>query len=250
MRLGKLLQIQPIAFQGEDARVALVTTERLSCLRKTSSSPAALREPIVVAALHAYQPFVPEYLGEDSEGRYYSLMDGLNLAWLMESASPEVRTSLAAQLGVALQTIHQWQPPLAKPAKPWLSTTLSRLPHSHSSVIDDPYSPFRGTTYAALRTWTESCVPEIEPRVAFCHGDACLPNFLSDGSQVIGAVDWGDGNWADPRFDLATALWSLRRNSPQDPKTETYLNTFLDAYGWAEGLEGLSFFEALYTLWE
>lgn len=250
MRLGKLLQIQPIAFQGEDATVALVITERLRCLRKTSSSPAALREPVVVAALHAYQPFVPEYLGEDSEGRYYSLIDGLNLAWLMESASSEVRTSLAAQLGVALQTIHQWQPALEQTKTPWLSTALSHLSPPHPRVIDDPYSPFRGTTYAALRAWTESCVPEIEPRVAFCHGDACLPNFLSDGSHVIGAVDWGDGDWADPRFDLATALWSLRRNSPHDPKTKTYLHAFLDAYSWDEGLEGLSFFEALYTLWE
>lgn len=252
MRLGKILAITPLEFQGESSTVSLVTTERLRCLRKQSTSPTARREAEIVAHLTDFQPFVPASLGEDENGFYYSVLDGLNLAWRMEQARavPECRQELAEQLGVALRTIHTWEPPLPRPDPTctWLETALSQLAAPSQDPITDPFSPFRGTTYAALHSWVLAKTPMVAPRLAFCHGDACLPNFLSDGETITGAVDWGDGGWADPRFDLATALWSLRRNTPNDPHTPRYLEAFLKSYGGNETLESLSLFEALYTL--
>lgn len=44
------------------------------------------------------------------------------------------------------------------------------------------------------------------------HGDACLPNFLYQGSHLSGYIDVGDMTVGDPEVDLAAAVWSLQYN--------------------------------------
>ena len=44
------------------------------------------------------------------------------------------------------------------------------------------------------------------------HGDACLPNFLYQGSRLSGYVDVGDMTIGEPEVDLAAAVWSLQYN--------------------------------------
>lgn len=55
------------------------------------------------------------------------------------------------------------------------------------------------------------------PDVAcFTHGDACLPNFLSDGDCLTGIVDVGRAGVAHPAQDWALALRSMRDNFGAD----------------------------------
>lgn len=53
----------------------------------------------------------------------------------------------------------------------------------------------------------------VPPDVAcFTHGDACLPNFLTDGERLAGIVDLGRAGVAHPAQDWALALRSMRDN--------------------------------------
>jgi aminoglycoside phosphotransferase len=136
---------------------------------------------------------------------------------------------------------------LEKPEGGWLEAARARVQagvQSHTDkIITYPHSPFVGQRYTEVTAWVENT--HTEPRLAFCHGDACVPNFMTDGGTITGVVDWGDGGWADPRFDLATTLWSLRRNGASG-----YQESFLAGYGWEGGVASLRLFEAFYTLWE
>lgn len=44
------------------------------------------------------------------------------------------------------------------------------------------------------------------------HGDACLPNFIFNNDSFSGFIDLGDSKIADPKIDLAAAVWSLQYN--------------------------------------
>lgn len=250
MHFTTLLSIEPLGFQGENAQVMRLHTEVGPCIRKSGGTPC---EGDVVAALARYQPFVPAFLGQDDAGLYFSELPGRNLAQAFAD-SPELRLPLARALGYAVRQIHTWEPPLQKPENDWHEEALARVRATARKYanerIDQAYSPFSGTSYLSLATWVEAQYAQTPSQRAFCHGDTCLPNFLTDGTSITGAVDWGEAGWADPRFDLATTLWSLRRNSPGDPATTQYIAAFLKGYGWEGNEESLALFEAIYTLWE
>lgn len=55
-------------------------------------------------------------------------------------------------------------------------------------------------------------LPALLDRVCFTHGDACLPNFLSEHGQLSGIVDWGRAGVTHPAQDWALALRSMRFN--------------------------------------
>ncbi len=79
----------------------------------------------------------------------------------------------------------------------------------------------------------------------FCHGDYCLPNVLVDpGGRAVGAIDWSDGGYADRRWDLATACWTIMFNL----HSRDYIQPFYEGYGYAGPPEDLDLFEALYAL--
>ncbi|WP_394794596.1 phosphotransferase [Armatimonas sp.] len=246
----RIITLGPLAFQGENATVYRVVTE--SGRQLIQKLGATSREGEIVSALTAYQPFVPEFLGEDASGAFYfSELPGINLAEAFEQ-TPERRTALSEAFGKALKMIHTWEPPLPQPKLLWRDEALARVrataaQHPWGSIALS-YTPFAGESYAEVADWIEHESPSIAPQLSFCHGDACLPNFMVEAGTITGVVDWGDGGWADPRYDLATALWSLRRNSNGDPKTPRYQEAFLRGYGWHGGVAGLKFFEALYTL--
>ncbi len=50
----------------------------------------------------------------------------------------------------------------------------------------------------------------------FTHGDACLPNFLTQGGQLTGIVDLGRAGVTHPAQDWALALRSVRDNFGQE----------------------------------
>ena len=243
------ITLGPLAFQGENATVYRVVTEAgLQLIQKLG---ATSREGHIVRALAAYRPLVPEFLGEANDALYFSELPGINLAEAFEQ-TPERRTALSEAFGRALRVIHSWEPPLEKSEILWRDEALGRVQataeqHPWQSIALS-YTPFAGESYAEVADWIEYESPSIAPQLSFCHGDACLPNFMVEAGIITGVVDWGDAGWADPRYDLATALWSLRRNSNGDPKTPRYQEAFLSGYGWHGGVAGLRFFEALYTL--
>ena len=244
MLLDRVISLGPLAFQGENASVSRVVTARGETLIQKAGGTA--REGKIVAALAVHQPFVPAFVGATTQGLYFSELPGSNLAEVFEQ-KPEHREKLARALGAALRSIHGWEPPLEKPEIDWLEDARSRVQSSAEKYtnkpISYPHSPFVGQSYTEVAAWVERT--HTESQLAFCHGDACLPNFLTDGGTITGVVDWGDGGWADPRFDLATTLWSLRRNGAPDCQEH-----FLRGYGWVGGVASLRLYEAFYTLWE
>jgi aminoglycoside phosphotransferase len=73
----------------------------------------------------------------------------------------------------------------------------------------------RGRT--AVHILTELLALPAPPDMAcFTHGDACLPNFLTDGERLTGIVDVGRAGVAHPAQDWALALRSMRDNFGAD----------------------------------
>lgn len=67
--------------------------------------------------------------------------------------------------------------------------------------------------------------PKTEDLVV-THGDACLPNFIADGSSFSGYIDCGRLGIADRHQDIALACGSIERNFG-----EALVADFLKAYG-------------------
>jgi len=59
------------------------------------------------------------------------------------------------------------------------------------------------------------------------HGDYCLPNIIMDKYHLRGFVDLGYGGIGDRHYDLFWGIWTLYYNLG----TDSYRDTFLDAYG-------------------
>ena len=75
----------------------------------------------------------------------------------------------------------------------------------------------------------------VPPDVAcFTHGDACLPNVLTDGEHITGIVDIWRGGVAHPAQDWALALRSMRDNF--GPGGEQLLHRHLPQLAADEGL--------------
>jgi len=82
-------------------------------------------------------------------------------------------------------------------------------------------------------------LPEPPPLSRFIHGDACLPNFLTQDGVLTGIVDLGGAGVGDAAQDWALALRSMRNNfgseaeralrkhMPQHCQDEALLGRFL-----------------------
>jgi len=82
-------------------------------------------------------------------------------------------------------------------------------------------------------------LPNSPPVSRFVHGDACLPNFLTQDGVLTGIVDLGGAGVGHPAQDWALALRSmrnnfgleaeqaLRRHVPHDCQDEALLARFL-----------------------
>lgn len=68
-----------------------------------------------------------------------------------------------------------------------------------------------GRTAADILAELQS-LPPVPPVSRFTHGDACLPNFLTQGGRLTGVVDLGRAGVAHPALDWALALRSMRDN--------------------------------------
>lgn len=242
-------------FHGIEFETSIITSERGRAVLKIGRSARlgaelAAEQRVLVALAH-YRPFVAAPLAFAVEnGAGFSLLSYLPGGNLVEAVSEEDvagRHALMAQFAFTLRRIHSWQTMLPQPAD-WLNAAIARATrHVESGQTENPIlhpGRFKGSDPSAvladLRRWR----PTIRNELVFSHGDYCLPNVLVQEGKVSGVIDWPRGGYADRRFDLATAAWSIGYNL-EDP---AYVSTFLTAYGYDEPVETLSRFEALYVL--
>ena len=242
--------------QGTAFHVSILSSAHGRFVLKTARTPAMVealgKEGRILAALQHYTPFVAQPLGEVSGSHgntfLFTCLEGEPLHVVLNRSATDERHRLVQQYAQALHRVHSWTPDLPQPTD-WLTETLQWVgahiqARSPDASVAGTNSRFDGTDARHLFAKLQAQRPRLSNDVVFCHGDYCLPNVLIRDAQVVGVIDWSLGGYADRRFDLATAVFSMRLVW-QDPD---YLSTFLQAYGYAEPLETLDFFEALHAL--
>lgn len=60
--------------------------------------------------------------------------------------------------------------------------------------------------YEHVGEWLKANRPEDRESPVVCHGDFHPGNIMVDGSRVTGIIDWPGAVFADPEYDVATAL--------------------------------------------
>lgn len=244
--------------QGTAFQVVILTSAHGRFVLKIAHTPARIkaliREAYILTTLREQSPFVAQPLVEgqvdDSRAFLFTYIEGESLHTVLQDASPQDRHRLLAHYAQALQTVHSWTPDLSYPADwlteklAWLSTNI--LAHPTDVCITNTNSRFDGIKAHRLLADLQARRPTIENDIVFGHYDYCLPNVLVRDLQVTGVIDWSGGGYIDRRFDLATALFSIRLNEPLQDLS--YQSTFLEAYGYSEPPETLYFFEVLHAL--
>jgi kanamycin kinase len=142
--------------------------------------------------------------------------------WLAEPATA------ARALGEGLRALHQALPVAGCPFDWGVRERLGRVrPDGHA-------------TAAELRALLADA-PEVD-RLVVCHGDACAPNTLLDGSGRWSAhVDLGRLGVADRWADLAVAAWSTEWNYGPG-----YEDLVYEAYGVEPDAERVAYYRRLW----
>ncbi len=240
---------------GLQHEVYILAAECGRFVLKVSRTPENTRElhceARVLDSLEEHQPLVPAALQQvfwEGQGLHlFSFVEGENMVDVLTHADVAERHLLVAEFGRTLRSIHSWTPQLPRPAD-WLSEIIARAesriqsrpisdPPPLSEDLDDENPAGR---VVALKRWR----PQQQNDLVFSHGDYCLPNVLVTEGKITGIVDWSAGGYADRRFDLATALWTIGYNLGEGE----YAHTFLEAYGYNAAPESLYPFEVLYFL--
>jgi len=169
----------------------------------------------------------PSVLGDVTEhNRHWLLMTavpGLNLAHASHLSPPEIVRILAT----ALHTLHDV--PIAE--CPFDHRPEKRIAAAQNRVsiglVDeaDFDNECQGRTATDVLAELLSTLPEPHDLVV-THGDACLPNFMVDGSNFTGFIDCGRLGVSDRYQDLALTARSIARNLGQ-----AWVEPFFREYG-------------------
>ena len=175
---------------------------------------------------------VPEVLAIEAGVLSMSALPGVNLT----EAAVDHAVALTAE---ALDLIHS----VPTEGCPFRADWAARLHHAEHRVrcglVDerDFDEVNLGRTPADILAELQSQRP-LPPVSLFTHGDACLPNFLTEGGLLTGVVDLGRAGVTHPAQDWALALRSmqdnfgseaeqlLRKHLPQDCWDEALLRRF------------------------
>jgi aminoglycoside 3'-phosphotransferase II len=149
---------------------------------------------------------VPEVLAIEAGVLSMSALPGINLT----EAPIDCAVALTAE---ALHLIHS-VPTEGCPFRADWAPRLHQAEHRVSCGLVDERDfdeVNRGRSPADILAELQS-QPRL-PRVSrFTHGDACLPNFLTQGGLLTGVVDLGRAGVAHPAQDWALALRSMHDN--------------------------------------
>jgi aminoglycoside phosphotransferase len=149
---------------------------------------------------------VPEVLALEAGVLAMSALPGVNLT----EAAMDCAVALTAE---ALHVIHS----IPTEGCPFRADWATRLDQAEYRVrcglVDerDFDDVNLGRTAADILAELQS-LPPLPPVSRFTHGDACLPNFLTQGGRLTGVVDLGRAGVAHPAQDWARSLRSMRDN--------------------------------------
>lgn len=149
---------------------------------------------------------VPEVLAVEAGVLSMSALPGVNLT----EAAIDCAVALAAE---ALHLIHS----VPTEGCPFRADWATRLHQAERRVrcglVDERDFDEINLGRAADDILAElESLPPLPPVARFTHGDACLPNFLTQGGLLTGVVDLGRAGVAHPGQDWALALRSMRDN--------------------------------------
>jgi len=163
-----------------------------------------------------------------------SAVPGHDLASANDLSPPQVISILA----VALRTLHQMPIetcPFDHPLELRIAAARSRV--SAGLVDEADFDDARlGRTAEDVFAEMLSTLPESYD-LAVTHGDACLPNFMVEGSSFTGYIDCGRLGISDIYQDLALAARSIERNLGQ-----AWVAPFFRAYGVEPDQQRIAFY--------
>jgi aminoglycoside 3'-phosphotransferase-2 len=212
---GTLIERQVIGESG--AEVYFIRCNNGEELFLKSEPIKLLNElPDEVKRLHWMQrmgvpgPIVLGYAME--ENRHWLLMtavSGRDLASSNDLSSPQIVGILAG----ALRNLHEL-PITECPFDHRLAERVAAAQHRLSEgLVDETHfdSEWQGRSATDVLAELLSMLPETDDLVV-THGDACLPNFMADGSNFTGFIDCGRLGVSDRYQDLALTARSIMRN--------------------------------------
>jgi aminoglycoside 3'-phosphotransferase II len=175
---------------------------------------------------------VPEVLAVEGGLLSMSVLPGGDLT----EAAIDCAVGLAAE---ALHLIHSVPTERCPFRADWATLLYQAERRVKSGLVDErDFDAINlGRTADDILTELKS-LPPIPPVARFTHGDACLPNYLTQGGVLTGIVDLGRAGVAHPARDWALALRSthdnfgseaeqaLRTHVPEHCKDEALLRRF------------------------
>ena len=122
---------------------------------------------------------------------------------------------LVTRLGAELARIHSIRPPrggLDFLPLPDGSPALHRVA-TYRAYLDELPEPNPALEYA-LR-WLQRHAPET-PELVLCHSDFRTGNYMVDGGELTGILDWEFASWSDPMEDIAWFCYRYWRFGAED----------------------------------
>jgi len=206
---------------GQDERMACVLL-RHAPGRQISTDVA--QEFRVLRLLHGASALFPAAIAEDGEGRVMGapsivlqrLPGRTNAVEFLKSEDTRTAAALVDQLAAAVARMHSIDIDAAAldPALQGLSArevALHQVTAWQQTFLAQRLEPL--PALSAVFEWLRDRLP-APGRLCLVHGDVRPGNFLYDGGQVTGLLDWEMAHAGDPLEDLAwiyRPLWSPQR---------------------------------------
>lgn len=177
-----------------------------------ATSHGRVEEFALLSAAHAAGVTVPEplFLSDGSEllGKPFYVMARVpgraegHIVTRDPALQGEAGNRLAERLGRELARIHSIRPPredLAFLAPPDASPALHRVA-TYRRYLDELREPNPPLEFVLRRL--ELHAPSTR-RLVLCHADFRTGNYMVDGAELTGILDWEFAGWSDPMEDIA-----------------------------------------------
>ena len=210
---GSVHALHPVP-QGMTSEVAIADCEKgRFVLKHSDTAPFSdwlAREYAMLLMLGEYELPIPKTYclvtdqrdGQLSRWLVMSVLPGEPLSAVLARHPPEVeRHQLLRTFGAVLARIHATIVPDTFSGQPhWLDRILQEAEHNlmHFPTDGD----------AALLERLRKTRPR-QTAHTLIHGDYTIDNVMVENGRVTGIIDWGRGDWGDPRYDLVLATERL-----------------------------------------